>query len=71
MDLHKADRSTICMDAIGLAAAVCVLATFCMKSMLALRAFAMASNVLFIVYGASANLFPIVVLHAILLPING
>jgi len=42
-----------------------------MKSMLALRVFAMASNVLFIVYGASANLFPIVVLHAILLPING
>ena len=59
------------MDAIGLLAAACVLATFCMKSMMALRAFALASNVLFIVYGAGANLFPIVVLHAILLPING
>jgi CRP/FNR family transcriptional regulator, cyclic AMP receptor protein len=53
------------MDAIGLAAAVCVLATFCMKSMLALRAFAMASNMLFTAYGAGADLFPIVVLHAI------
>jgi hypothetical protein len=59
------------MEAIGLLAAACVLATFCMKSMMALRAFAIVSNVLFIVYGVGANLYPIVILHAILLPING
>ena len=59
------------MEAIGLLAAACVLATFCMKSMIALRAFAIVSNVLFIVYGVGANLYPIVILHAILLPING
>ena len=59
------------MDLIGLSAAACVLATFCMQSMLALRVFAIASNVLFIVYGAAADLPPIILLHAILLPING
>ena len=59
------------METIGLLAAGCVLATFCMESMVALRVFAIASNVLFIIYGAGANLLPIVVLHAVLLPING
>ena len=39
--------------------------------MIALRAFAIASNVLFIIYGAGARLIPIVALHAILLPVNG
>lgn len=58
------------MDVIGGMAALCVLATFSMQSMLGLRAFAIASNVLFIAYGAQANLLPIVLLHAILLPIN-
>lgn len=59
------------MDVIGAAAALCVLATFCMQSMLGLRAFAMASNILFIAYGTQARLLPIVLLHAVLLPING
>jgi hypothetical protein len=59
------------MEIVGFAAAACVLATFCMQSMTALRAFALASNFLFIVYGAADNLLPIVLLHAILLPING
>jgi hypothetical protein len=56
---------------VGMLAAGCVLGTFCMQSMVALRAFAIASNVLFVVYGAAADLLPIIVLHAILLPING
>jgi hypothetical protein len=59
------------MEIVGLAAAACVLATFCMQSIVALRGFAIASNLLFIVYGAGANLLSIVLLHAILLPING
>jgi hypothetical protein len=58
------------MQIIGLAAAACVLATFCMQSPLALRAFAIASNVLFIVYAAGSDLAPILLLHALLLPIN-
>jgi hypothetical protein len=59
------------MDIVGLLAAACVLATFCMQSMFALRVFAMISNVLFIIYGAGAQLMPIVLLHVLLLPING
>ena len=59
------------MEFVGLLAAACVLATFCMQSMLALRVFAISSNMLFIVYGAGAQLVPIVLLHVILLPING
>lgn len=59
------------MEPVGLLAAACVLATFCMQSMIALRTFAIASNVLFIIYGAGAHLMPIVLLHAILLPVNG
>ena len=59
------------MEMVGLAAAACVLATFCMQSIVALRGFAMVSNLLFIIYGADANLMPIVLLHAVLLPING
>ena len=59
------------MEIVGLAAAACVLATFCMQYIVALRGFAMVSNLLFIIYGAGANLVPIVLLHAVLLPING
>ena len=58
------------MQIIGLAAAACVLATFCMRSILALRSFAIASNVLFMVYAAQSNLAPILLLHALVLPIN-
>ena len=58
------------IDIVGGLAALCVLATFCMRSMLALRGFAIASNLLFIFYGLKANLLPIVILHAVLLPIN-
>ena len=59
------------MNVIGFLAATCVLASFAMQSMIALRAFAIASNLLFIVYGATSHLIPIVLLHALLLPING
>lgn len=58
------------MDVIGSLAAACVLATFCMQSMIALRGFAIASNLLFIAYSLEAHLLPILFLHAILLPIN-
>jgi CRP/FNR family cyclic AMP-dependent transcriptional regulator len=45
--------------------------TFCMQSLTRLRAFAIVSNLLFIVYAASADLLPILLLHTVLLPING
>lgn len=55
---------------LGWAASALVLATFCMKGMVALRATAMASNVAFIAYGASAGIDPVLMLHAVLLPLN-
>jgi hypothetical protein len=58
-------------ETVGLLAAICVLATFCMQSLTRLRALAIVSNLLFIVYAASADLLPILLLHTVLLPING
>lgn len=58
------------IDGIGFGAAGLVLATFCMGSMNTLRWVAIASNVAFIAYGYLANLAPVLLLHALLLPVN-
>jgi hypothetical protein len=58
------------IDAIGFAAAGLVLAAFCMSSMRALRWMAIASNVAFTAYGYLGNLPPVLLLHALLLPVN-
>jgi CRP/FNR family transcriptional regulator, cyclic AMP receptor protein len=55
---------------IGYLASALVLATFCMRDMVALRCMAIASNVAFIAYGALADLGPVLVLHLLLLPVN-
>ena len=57
-------------DALGWIAASLVLATFCAKRMRLLRAIAIASNLAFIAYGVAANLWPIMILHVIMLPLN-
>lgn len=57
-------------DLFGYAAAALVFATFCMKTMPALRGIAVASNLAFIAYGALAELMPVLVLHGALLPLN-
>jgi hypothetical protein len=57
-------------DAIGFVAAGLVLTTFCMRSMSALRWVAIASNLAFIAYGYLGTLPPVLVLHALLLPVN-
>lgn len=57
-------------DAIGFVAASLVLATFCMGSMRTLRWVALASNLAFIAYGYLGNLAPVLLLHALLLPVN-
>lgn len=54
----------------GWAASGLVLATFSMQSMRMLRLTAIASNLAFIGYGAYNQLLPILVLHAVLLPLN-
>jgi fatty acid desaturase len=58
------------IDAIGFAAAGLVLATFCMRSMRALRWVAIASNLAFIAYGYLGSLAPVLLLHLLLLPVN-
>jgi hypothetical protein len=58
------------LDLLGFAAALAVLAGFCMTSIRPLRRLALASNVLFVLYGLLAHLYPIFLLHMILMPIN-
>jgi hypothetical protein len=60
------DSSTI-----GYVASALVLATFGMKDMVSLRMVAICSNFAFIAYALFLNLTPILILHVILLPLNG
>jgi hypothetical protein len=55
---------------IGFVASALVLAAFGMKDMINLRIVAICSNFAFIAYALMLNLPPILVLHAILLPLN-
>jgi len=57
-------------ETLGWAASALVLATFCMRGMVALRLTAIASNLAFIAYGASAGIDPVLMLHVLLLPLN-
>ena len=57
-------------DLLGYAAAGLVLITFLAQSITTLRALAMASNLMFIVYALVAWLPPVLVLHILLLPLN-
>jgi hypothetical protein len=58
------------IEIIGYAASASVLLTFCMGTMLPLRAVAISSNVLFATYGLLAHIYPVLVLHVILFPVN-
>ena len=58
------------VEAVGYLASTLVLLTFCMSTMLSLRAAAICSNVAFIIYGFGAGLYPVLILHVILLPLN-
>lgn len=57
-------------DLLGYAASAMVLATFCMSSMLYLRLVAIGSNILFILFGSAAHIYPVLLLHVVLLPVN-
>lgn len=57
-------------DVVGYLAAGLVLATFCVKSMNTLRVLAIASNVAFVTYAYLTELAPVLLLHALLLPVN-
>jgi len=58
------------VDGVGYLASVLVLLTFCMGTMVRLRTIAVCSNVAFVTYGLSAQVYPVVALHVILLPLN-
>jgi len=58
------------IDILGYAASASVLVTFCMSTMVPLRVIAIFSNVLFAAFGALAHIYPVLVLHVILLPVN-
>ena len=55
----------------GYLAAVLVFLTFYMKTMIPLRIIGICSNCMFIIYGSLNGLYPVLVLHLILLPLNG
>lgn len=54
----------------GYLASALVLTTFCMKTMVPLRAVAILSNVAFIAYALDDGLYPVLLLHLVLLPLN-
>ncbi len=59
-----------CTEVLGYAASACVLASFCMRAMIPLRVTAICSNVLFALFGALAHIYPVLLLHVVLLPVN-
>jgi len=58
------------VDIVGLLAAICTILAFYNKSMKTTRIYAISANVLFIIYGIISLLYPILLLHLILFPIN-
>ena len=54
----------------GYCASALVFMTFCMKTMVPLRVTAIASNFVFIIYGFFGELYPVLILHLVLLPMN-
>jgi hypothetical protein len=58
------------IDGLGFCASFAVLASFCMTTIVPLRVLALTSNVLFSAYGLLAHIYPVMLLHILLLPIN-
>ena len=59
-----------CLQAFGFLAACLMFSTFYMKNMIPLRMIGIASNITFIVYTVNAQIWPVFVLHTVLLPMN-
>jgi CRP/FNR family transcriptional regulator, cyclic AMP receptor protein len=57
-------------DPVGYLASLLVLTAFCMRGIVSLRVAAIASNLAFIVYAALSGIEPVLLLHALLLPVN-
>jgi predicted Abi (CAAX) family protease len=57
-------------DVLGWAAAALTLLAFSCNNLLRLRCAALAANAAFISYGITAQLWPVVALHCVLVPVN-
>lgn len=57
-------------EMIGYLASALVFLTFCMRTMVPLRLTAIGSNFAFITYASMAGLYPVLILHLVLLPMN-
>jgi hypothetical protein len=57
-------------DFIGYLAAAFMFSTFYMSRMIPLRAAGIAANITFITYASIAHVYPLLILHIILLPLN-
>ena len=58
------------IDLAGYGASALVFCAFYMRRMAPLRTIAIASNVAFIAYGLGRGLYPVLILHVVLLPLN-
>jgi hypothetical protein len=58
------------VEVAGYIASVLVFCTFYMKTMIPLRVVGILSNVAFMIYAVGGRLHPVLILHAILLPLN-
>jgi ABC-type glycerol-3-phosphate transport system permease component len=61
---------TVAAETIGYAAAFLVFLTFYIRMMMPLRIVAICSNCAFIAYGYLDALYPVLLLHIVLLPLN-
>lgn len=58
------------VQATGYAASVLVFSTFYMKTMIPLRLVGLCSNILFMIYAWLGALYPVLILHLLLFPLN-
>lgn len=58
------------VELMGYLGALLTLGTYSMKTMVRLRAVGIASNLAFIAYGVAAGIYPTLLLHLLLLPLN-
>jgi CRP/FNR family cyclic AMP-dependent transcriptional regulator len=58
------------LEGVGYLASLLVLCTFYMKTMIPLRCVAIGSNLAFITYGYFGQVYPVLILHVLLLPLN-
>ena len=58
------------IETFGYLGALMTLTTFSMKTMLRLRMVGIVSNLVFITYGLLGHIYPVLLLHAVLLPLN-